>query len=300
MSYQVCEGGERSAGQRRCKKVFPRCRLRQITRPLPPPSNNPVQWNAADYARHSASQSLWADDLLARFPLRGDERILDVGCGDGKITARLAAAVPGGRVTGVDASAEMIAHAQAHHARANLAFQVMDARHLVLPPGTFELVFSNAALHWVDDHRAFLRGAARALRPSGRLAVSCGGKGNAQDVFLALRAVLRRAAWREFFRRLERPYFFYAPEQYDRWLPEAGFRATNVRLAEKAAAHLGAAGLAAWLRTTWLPYTQRVPAARREEFVAAVTARYLEEHPLDAAGRALVQMVRLEIEAVRT
>ena len=281
------------------KRFFPARRLRQIARPLPPSSNTPVQWNAADYARHSASQSLWADDLLARFPLRGDERILDVGCGDGKITARLAAAVPGGQVTGVDASAEMIAYARAHHARANLDFQVMDARHLALPAGTFDLVFSNAALHWVDDHRAFLRGAARALRPSGRLAVSCGGRGNAQEVFLALRAVLRRAAWREYFRRLERAYYFYSPEQYARWLPEAGFHAERIVLADKEATHPGAAGLTAWLRTTWLPYTQRVPEARREEFLAAVTARYLERHPLDAAGYARVRMVRLEIEAVR-
>ena len=281
------------------KSIFPRSPLRQIARPLPPPANIPVQWNAADYARHSASQSLWADDLLARCPLRGDEHILDVGCGDGKITARLAEMVAGGKVTGVDASAEMIAHARSQHTRANLDFQIMDARHLSLPAGTFDVVFSNASLHWVDDHRAFLRGAARVLRAGGRLAVSCGGRGNAQAVFLALRAVLRRATWREYFRRLERPYFFYAPDQYARWLPEAGFRAERVRLAEKDATHPGAAGLAAWLRTTWLPYTQRVPEARREEFVAAVTARYLEAHPLDAGGRAVVRMVRLEIEAVR-
>lgn len=236
---------------------------------------------------------------MARCALRGHERILDVGCGDGKITARLAAAVPQGAVTGVDSSADMIAHARAHHAKANLEFLVMDARRLELAAGAFDLVFSNAALHWVDDHRAFLRSVARVLRPGGRLAVSCGGKGNAQEVFVALRAVLRRAAWRGHFRRLERPYFFFAPEQYHRWLPEAGFRADNVKLAAKEAAHPGAAGLAAWLRTTWLPYTQRVPEPRREEFVHAVTERYLEEHPLDAGGRALVRMVRLEIEAVR-
>lgn len=281
------------------KSIFPRLPLRQIARPLPPANLHPVQWNAADYARNSASQQVWADDLLARLPLRGRERILDVGCGDGKITAQLAAAVPAGSVTGVDASAAMIAHAQAHHRQPNLDFQVMDARRLVLPAGAFDVVFSNAALHWVDDHRAFLRGAAHALRPGGRLAVSCGGRGNAQEVFLALRAVLRRAAWRECFRRLERPYFFYAPEQYARWLPEAGFRAVRVELAGKDAFHAGAAGLAAWLRTTWLPYTQRVPVERRDEFVAAVTERYLESHPLDAAGHARVRMVRLEIEAVR-
>lgn len=258
-----------------------------------------VQWDAADYAQHSASQQVWATELLARLPLRGDEHLLDAGCGDGKITAALAARVPAGRVVGVDVSTAMIAHAQAHHRRANLEFAVMDARRLTVPSSAFDVVFSNAALHWVDDHRAFLSGAAAALRPGGRLAVSCGGRGNAHEVFVALRAVLRRAAWREYFRRLERAYFFHAPEHYARWLVEAGFRAERVCLAGKDAHHPGADGLAAWFRTTWLPYTQRVPEARREEFVAAVVARYLERNPLDAAGQARVRMVRLEIEAVR-
>ena len=66
----------------------------------------------------------------------------------------------------------------------------------------FDVVFSNAALHWVDDHQAFLRGAASALRPGGRLIVSCGGKGNAHDVFLALRPEMRLKRWREFFRKM--------------------------------------------------------------------------------------------------
>lgn len=258
-----------------------------------------VQWDPADYARHSATQQVWATELLARLPWRGDERILDVGCGDGQITARLAARVPGGKVVGADLSPAMIAHARAAHRRPNLRFEVMDARRIATPPDAFDVVFSNAALHWVDDHRAFLRGAARALRPGGRLAVSCGGRGNAHEVFLALRAVMRRAGWRECFRRIERPYFFHAPEQYVPWLTEAGFQPGRVRLAARAAHHPGAEGFAAWFRTTWMPYTQRVPEARREAFVAAVTQRYLERHPPDAHGQVVVRMVRLEIEATR-
>ncbi len=163
----------------------------------------------------------------------------------------------------------------------------------------FDVVFSNAAWHWVDDHEAILRGAASVLKPGGRLVVSCGGKGNAHDVFLALRPEMRLRRWRRFFRKLEAPYFFYRPADYEKWLPRAGFRIRRVRLAPKDAIYPGHDGFAAWLRTTWLPYTQRVPEAGREEFIAAVTGRYVARHPPDAKDQVHVKMVRLEIDAVK-
>jgi trans-aconitate methyltransferase len=263
----------------------------------------PAQWDAADYATHSAVQQGWAREVMARLHLRGDERVLDVGCGDGKVTAEIARAVPQGRVLGVDASPEMIAFArQAFPAAAtpNLGFQPGDARRIGELGAEFDLVFSNAALHWVDDHEAFLRGAAVVLRPGGRLLVSCGGKGNAQEVFLALRPEMRRARWRELFRNMPVPYFFYSATDYRQWLPKYGFRTHQVELAPKDAAFAGPEGLTAWVRTTWLPYVQRLPADRREEFIAAVTRRYLAKHPADADGRVLVRMVRLEIDAVKS
>jgi trans-aconitate methyltransferase len=182
---------------------------------------------------------------------------------------------------------------------ANTRFRVMDAQRIELEE-RFDLVFSNAALHWVKDHQAFLRGAAECLRPGGRLVVSCGGKGNAQDVFKMLRPELRRKRWREFFRKMEAPYFFYAPEDYERWLPRYGFKATRIQLVPKDAAHDGRDGFAAWVRTTWLPYTQRVPDDLREEFIDAVVDRHVEAFPPDANGRVHVQMIRLEIDAIRS
>jgi len=258
-------------------------------------------WNAADYAAHSAVQQTWARELIAKLSLRGDENILDVGCGDGKVTAELARAVPRGTVTGIDASAEMIAFARKTFPttkHANLQFNEGDARKLD-SVDKFELVFSNAALHWVDDHPAFLRGAAAVLRSGGRLVVSCGGKGNADEVFLALRPELRRKRWREFFRNTPKPYFFHRPAEYEKWLPKFGFRIHRLELAPKDVAYPGAEGLTAWLRTTWLPYTQRVPENLREEFIAAVAARYLASHPPDRSGQVQVGMVRLEIGAVK-
>jgi trans-aconitate 2-methyltransferase len=267
------------------------------------PANHPpsVKWNAADYAENSAAQHLWARELITKLQLRGDERVLDVGCGDGKVTAEIARALPQGSVTGIDASPEMITFARKTFSPAaglNLDFQVMDARRIQFGR-EFDLVFSSSVLHWVDDHPAFLRGAASVLKPGGRLHVSCGGKGNAQDVFLALRPEMRRLCWASYFRRMAKPYFFYAPEDYRKWLPKSGFAPRHIGLAPKDAVYDGAEKFTAWFRTTWLPYTQRVPEDLREEFVAAVTARYIAKHPPDAENKIHVRMVRLEIDALR-
>ncbi|HTI99617.1 MAG TPA: methyltransferase domain-containing protein [Dongiaceae bacterium] len=269
---------------------------------MPPTTAKPtVTWNPGDYAAHSASQQAWARELIGRLQLRGDEHILDVGCGDGKVTAELARAVPRGQVTGIDASGAMIDYARRNFPPTtcpNVRFAEMDARKIRFTE-PFDLLFSNAALHWVDDHPAFLQGAAKVLRPGGRLLVSCGGKGNAQDVFLALRTVIRRQGWRHYFRKIPTPYFFHRPEEYEQWLPQHGLKAVAVRLLPKLALHPGREGFAGWFRTTWLPYTQRVPEARREEFIAAVVERYLTVQPPDATGQVGVRMVRLEIEAVK-
>ena len=265
-----------------------------------PPDASVVRWNPSDYAANSSSQQLWARELIARLELKGDEAILDVGCGDGKVTAELARSVPRGRVLGVDASADMIGFAaKSFGSAANLEFRVMDARTIALEP-RFNLVFSNAALHWVDDHPAFLRGAASALVNGGRLVTSCGGKGNAQDVFVALRSTMRPKRWREFFRKVPKPYFFHHPDEYYAWLPRFGLRAARVQLVEKDMTFADATGFAAWIRTTWLPYTQRVPEAMREEFVKVFADRYTARHPADDAGRVHVRMVRLEIDATKT
>jgi len=264
------------------------------------PDAGAVRWNPSDYAANSSSQQLWARELIARLELKGDEAILDVGCGDGKVTAELARAVPRGRVLGVDASTDMIGFAaKSFGSVSNLEFRVMDARTIAVE-SDFDLVFSNAALHWVDDHPAFLRGAASALVNGGRLVTSCGGSGNAQDVFVALRSAMRLKRWREFFRKVPKPYFFHHPDEYQEWLPRFGFRADRVELVDKDMTFTDATGFAAWIRTTWLPYTQRVPESMREEFVKVFADRYTARHPAHDAGRVHVRMVRLEIDATKT
>jgi trans-aconitate 2-methyltransferase len=258
-------------------------------------------WDAGDYERHSVAQQGWARELIAKLALRGDERVLDVGCGDGKVTAEIASAVPSGCVVGIDNSASMVGLARTRlHAGwiSNLAFCLADA--LDLPfCSAFDVAFSNATLHWVRDHPRVLRSIRRSLRAGGRVLLQMGGRGNAAALLDTLQEVVALPAWRECFTGFSFPYAFYGPEQYAPWLREARLRPLRVELIPKDMTHAGAAGLEGWIRTTWLPYTHRVPEASRDAFVRELASRYLARHPLDEAGLAHVAMVRLEVEAVR-
>ena len=99
---------------------------------------------------------------------------------------------------------------------------------------------------------------------------------------------------------LPKPYFFYSPSDYEKWLPRSGFKTNRVALVPKDAVYAGRDNFVAWLRTTWLPYVQRVPENSRVSFITAVADRYLTRHPPDAEGRVHVRMVRLEIEVEKT
>jgi trans-aconitate methyltransferase len=113
-------------------------------------------WNPADYARHSRGQELWARELLWSLNMQPHQSILDVGCGDGRMTSGIAKLVPAGRAVGIDRSTEMVEFAAQHFPASrfpNLSFQAADAAALPFR-SEFDVVYSSAALHWVRDHRS--------------------------------------------------------------------------------------------------------------------------------------------------
>jgi trans-aconitate 2-methyltransferase len=258
-----------------------------------------MDWDPEDYAKHSGAQLVWAQELIARLSLGGAEAVLDVGCGDGKITAALASAVPQGFVLGVDSSPAFVQYARAQYSPEhfpNLRFAQMDARRL-RHDRPFDVIFSNATLHWVDDHPAFLAGCARLLKPHGRLLVSCGGRGNAAGIIAVLSELIQHAPWASYLADVVFPYHFYAPSDYVPWLARVGLQPDRLELVEKDMTHWGRDGLAGWIRTTWLPYTQRLLESLREPFVDALVAAYVAQSPLDEEHRSHVRMIRLEVEA---
>jgi trans-aconitate methyltransferase len=264
-------------------------------------SQQRYNWDAGDYAENSAAQQTWAKELIGRLTLSGNETVLDIGCGDGKVTAEIASLLPDGEVLGIDSSEVMISLATQTFPSdryTNLCFEHQDATALDFF-NRFDAAFSNAALHWIIDHRPLLQGLQRALKPGGRVVVQMGGKGNAAQVISAAEAVLQSDRWHPYFRSFAFPYGFYSPEEYRPWLEEAGFQVASIDLKPKDMVHESASRFKGWFRTTWLPYIERVPQKMRERFVDQVVQTYTETFPPDEDGRIHTPMQRLEYIALK-
>ncbi|HUT37673.1 MAG TPA: methyltransferase domain-containing protein [Methanoregula sp.] len=255
-------------------------------------------WNAADYNKSSPAQRLWAQELIAKSGLFGNERVIDIGCGDGKVTAAIAASVPQGAVTGIDSSPEMIRFAREHFPRRihpNLTFIQMDARHLTFLE-EFDVVFSNAALHWISDHRPVLAGIARSLVPGGRAVLQMGGKGNADQVFSVLKVLLGNRRWKRYFDGFSFVYGFFGTAEYRQWLADVGLEPIRVELIPKDMVYSDREDFAGWIRTTWLPWMTRLPEGEKLVFIEAFIDEYLAMYPADAEGAIHIGMMRLEAE----
>ncbi len=258
-------------------------------------------WNAEDYKNHSQVQQKWARELIDKLNLKKTERILDLGCGDGKVTAEIASRVPDGSVIGVDSSESMIKLAKEHHSDAshpNLSFMLMDATQLSFVQ-QFDVIFSNAALYWVHDHKIVLEGVYRSLCSGGRILLQMGGKGNAEDILSVLGILQKANKWQPYFKEFTFPYAFYGTEEYTQWLKELGYDIKRVELIPKNMEHNGKSGLEGWIRTTWLPYTQRIPEKERDQFIRELVCNYIKKVPMDSQGKVHVDMVRLEVEALK-
>ena len=258
-------------------------------------------WRPDKYEKSSLAQQLWAEELLSKIDIAGSERVLDIGCGDGRITAKIAELVPDGSVLGIDSSAAMVAFAVERHPQEehpNLSFQIGDARTLDFD-GEFEIVVSFAALHWVSDHVPVLRGIRDALKPGGRAFLTFGGRGNAAVPLQIADGLIAEDRWRRYFEVFDFRYAFFGPEEYRIWIEEVGLYPKRVELIPKDMVQPGAQDFAGWIESTWLPYLERVPEDRRREFISEVVGRYLRLHPPDGEGRVHVGMVRLEAVAER-
>lgn len=261
----------------------------------------PYKWNPSDYANFSEGQFNWATELVDKLHLSGSESLLDIGCGDGRVSALIASRLPIGKVVAIDSSSEMVAKARERFPpikHKNLDFLHLDAHNLDFV-SKFDLAFSNAVLHWIEDHQNVLSRVERSLHKFGRLLFQMGGSGNAAEMVTAFDRVITSSNWSQYFRGFNFPFWFYGQEEYVHWLNQAGLEPVRVELIPKEMKHRGQEGLTGWLRTTWLPYTERIPPRLREEFLNEVVLAYLEGHPLNERGNAIVKMVRLEVEAFK-
>ena len=260
---------------------------------------NTYKWNAKDYQGNSAVQQKWARELISKIRFKGNEAVLDIGCGDGKITAEIAKKLPNGSIIGVDNSIEMIDLANKifpHETYKNILFKLFDAKKLNFN-NEFDIIFSNATLHWVKNHLPVLKGIKKALKKNGKVLLQMGGKGNAREIIKTVNLIKNKSEWREYFINFKFPYSFYGPDTYRILLDSIGLEIDYIKLVNKDMTHKRKEKLSGWFKTTWLPYINMVPGNLRNLFIDEIINYYIKKHPLDDSGCTHVKMVRLEVMA---
>lgn len=243
------------------------------------------EWDAATYQRISVPHEEWAEAVLGRLPLRGDEAVLDAGCGTGRVTRMLVERLPEGRVVAVDGSAAMIEKVREVLRPEDDAF-VADLAELDLA-APVDAIVSSAVFHWIPDHDALFRRLRAVLRPGGRLAAQCGGEGNIEAFRRAGEAVAARAPYAAHFEDFGDLWFYAGAEETEARLRAAGFELVRCWLEPW---QVTPPEPAEFTRTIMLSgHIDRLPVELHDRFVADVIA---------AAGEPLtLDYVRLNIEA---
>ena len=244
-------------------------------------------WDPQAYGQEGAFVHALAGGAVELLDARPGERILDLGCGDGQLTARIAAS--GAQVVGADASAAMVAAARAR----GIAADEAKAENLPYGDASFDAVFSNAALHWVQGQDAMMAEVRRVLlRPGGRFVAEMGGHGNIAAIRVALMAVLQRHG----HGGLEDGVNYYpTPAGYTRRLQQHGFCVDQIVLIPRPTV-LGDGGMAGWLRTFRRGVLDGMPEDLRATMVDE-TCALLESALLDEEGTWIADYVRLRFIA---
>jgi trans-aconitate 2-methyltransferase len=243
-------------------------------------------WDGRSYDRISSPMEQMGREVLDRLQLRGDETVLDAGCGSGRVTAALLERLPHGRVIGVDGSPSMIEAAR-ERLGPEVELRVQDLLELELGGEQVDAVFSTATFHWIADHEALFASLRRALRDGGALVAQCGGLGNIASVHAAAADAARQDAFASAFDGWRGPWNFATPEQTERRLLAAGFARARAWLEPRP---VTPDEPREYLRTINLgAHLERLSEDLREPFVDAV---------LDRLGpRPTIDYVRLNIDA---
>jgi trans-aconitate 2-methyltransferase len=235
-----------------------------------------TEWDAEAYSERASLQRWLAEKRLAGLVLRGDEHVLDVGCGDGRITAQIAQRVEGGSVLGVDPSEHMIAFAARTWATTehpNLRFEVGDARSISYD-AIFDVVVSFNALHWVPEQEAALRSIRRALRSDGRAILQLVPEADRRSLEDVLEDTRSAPRWAAFFEAFRKPYVHPTEAEYRRLADACGFAVERIVIDDVVWDFHSRDLFTSFGHATFVEWTRMIPPAQHDAFIADVLERY--------------------------
>lgn len=252
-----------------------------------PAEGRPREWDADVYNRVSGPQEAWAAETLSRLELRGDETLLDAGCGTGRVTEMLIERLPRGRVIGVDGSENMVRKARERLAdRAEI--RLGDLSELTVDEAV-DIVFSNAVFHWILDHNRLFGALHGALLPGGRLIAQCGGSGNIDHVKECIAKVAGQPEIARALAGMPSPWNYAEPDETEARLRAAGFSQARAWLAPRPVTPEEPRD---FIRTVILvPYLDHLPAELHDEFIDGILA--------ELGSPVVLDYVRLNMEATK-
>jgi len=247
-----------------------------------------AKWDAGLYDEKHSFVWKMAAGLLELLEAKAGERILDVGCGTGHLTAKIA--TNGAQATGIDQSAEMIQEARAAYPA--LRFELMDARQLVFPE-KFDAVFSNATLHWIKEPERAVQSIAGVLRPGGRFVAEFGGKGNIAALVAAVERAWPKAGLPQ---PVPNPWFYPNLAEYASLLEKHGLEVTYGLLFDRPTPlEDGERGLRNWLEMFGGVIMEKLPKGHKERLLREVQSE--ARPPLYRDGRWVLDYRRLRVVA---
>jgi trans-aconitate 2-methyltransferase len=253
------------------------------------------EFDGRKYAQASAHQKEWGTTLIEELNLQGAEQVLDLGCGDGTLTARRADLLPHGQVVGIDLSRGMIEAAQPK-ARENLRFIRMDINDLDFSE-EFDVIFSNATLHWVKDHWRLYEKVRRLLCLGGRIRFNFAGAGNCSHFLRVIQEAMARPVFSSYVAGFEWPWYMPAVDEYAGLVLSSGLKDVRVwgENADRYFADVDA--MIRWIdQPSIVPFLACVPERQKKEFRDCVVKRMVEETK-QPDGRCFETFRRINVSA---
>lgn len=255
------------------------------------------EFNGEAYRKASKHQKEWGARLMEKLHLRGDESILDLGCGDGSLTKALSELVKGGNVVGIDASEGMIQAAKPYESD-NLHFRCMDIQDLC-EKSVYDVIYSNAALHWVKGHSRLLQNCHAALKPRGKILWNFAGDGTCKNFIEAVRSVMEDPVYRCYFQNFEWPWYMPSKPSYQALAQQAAFSTISVteENADRYFAH--ADEMIQWLdQPSLVPFIKCVPDGKKEAFRSKIIEGMLQK-TAQPDGSCFETFRRIQVSAVK-
>jgi trans-aconitate methyltransferase len=259
------------------------------------------QWDGQQYLNNSDLQYQWATSYIQKLQLGGHEKILDIGCGDGRVTALVAQSLPHGFVLGIDASESMLQIAQNLKDRVhlgNLDFIRRDAINLGFE-NEFDFIVSFSCFHWIPDHFAALQAVEKALKPNGKVFLYFAPDHGRDRFDHAIHTVVNSPKWAHYFSDFSNPFSLVTPSKFAAYAEEAGLLLKCIEIITVDEVFPNKTAFTAWM-TGWMSHLKELPKELHQEFLDEIIDCYLKKHPMDAENKLHYIDYWMEVELLKS